>query len=61
MAYRLAVFVVELPGLDQRKEDIPALVRHFAGQQSRALSFTPKPCNGCIARTGQAMCASCAI
>lgn len=40
--YRLAVFVVELPGLDQRKEDIPALVRHFAGQQSRALSFTPE-------------------
>lgn len=28
--YRLAVFVVELPGLDQRKEDIPALVRHIA-------------------------------
>ena len=38
--YRLAVFVVEMPGLDQRKEDIPALVRHFAGQQGRALSFT---------------------
>lgn len=32
--YRLAVFVVELPGLDQRKEDIPALVRHFAGQHA---------------------------
>lgn len=28
--YRLAVFTIDVPGLDQRKEDIPALVRHFA-------------------------------
>ena len=50
--YRLAVFCggAAWPGPAQR--NIPALVRHFAGQQSRALSFTPKPCNGCIARTG---------
>ncbi|MDV7212915.1 sigma-54 interaction domain-containing protein, partial [Azotobacter beijerinckii] len=38
--YRLAVFVIEVPGLDQRREDIPALVRHFAARQPRPLSFS---------------------
>jgi transcriptional regulator with AAA-type ATPase domain len=37
--YRLNVFAVEIPGLDQRREDIPALARHFARCQSRPLRF----------------------
>ena len=40
--YRLAVFVLEVPGLPQRKKDIPALVAHFAAQQPRPLSFSPE-------------------
>jgi tetratricopeptide (TPR) repeat protein len=39
--YRLAVFVLAVPGLDQRVEDIPALVTHFAVQQARRLEFSP--------------------
>lgn len=39
--YRLAVFVLAVPGLEQRSEDIPALLAHFAAQQSRAIEFTP--------------------
>lgn len=38
--YRLANFVLDIPGLDQRKEDIPALVSHFVSMQSRQISFT---------------------
>jgi len=38
--YRLAVFVLDVPGLDQRKEDIPDLVKHFASLQPRTLSFS---------------------
>ena len=38
--YRLAVFVLEVPGLDQRREDIPDLVKHFASLQPRALTFS---------------------
>lgn len=37
--YRLNVFTVEIPGLDQRREDIPALAQFFASRQSRALHF----------------------
>ncbi|CAM2180439.1 AAA domain-containing protein [Burkholderia latens] len=39
--YRLAVFVLTVPGLDQRVDDIPALVAHFAAQQPRHLEFSP--------------------
>lgn len=39
--YRLAVFVLAVPGLDQRVEDIPALVAHFASQQERRIEFSP--------------------
>lgn len=38
--YRLAVFVLDLPGLDQRREDIPSLVTHFASLQPRPLTFS---------------------
>ena len=38
--YRLAVFVLEIPGLDQRKDDIPDLVAHFAALQPRPLIFS---------------------
>ena len=39
--YRLAVFVLAVPGLDQRVEDIPALAAHFASQQERRIEFSP--------------------
>ncbi|AFT89035.1 sigma54 specific transcriptional regulator, Fis family [Paraburkholderia phenoliruptrix BR3459a] len=39
--YRLAVFVLAVPGLEQRVEDIPALVNHFASQHARRLEFSP--------------------
>lgn len=38
--YRLAVFILEVPGLDQRRDDIPELVTHFASLQPRALTFS---------------------
>ncbi|WP_175756727.1 sigma-54-dependent transcriptional regulator [Burkholderia ambifaria] len=39
--YRLAVFILNVPGLAQRSEDIPLLAVHFAAQQTRAIAFTP--------------------
>jgi len=39
--YRLAVFVLAVPGLEQRVEDIPALVAHFASQHARRPEFSP--------------------
>ncbi len=41
--YRLAVFVLAVPGLDQRVEDIPALAAHFGARACgcRALSRRP--------------------
>ncbi|EEA02396.1 putative sigma54 specific transcriptional regulator [Burkholderia sp. H160] len=47
--YRLAVFVLAVPGLEQRVEDIPALVTHFASQHARRLEFSP----AAIRRLGQ--------
>ncbi|BCQ29692.1 sigma 54-interacting transcriptional regulator (plasmid) [Caballeronia sp. NK8] len=38
--YRLAVFVLAVPGLEQRVEDIPALIAHFAAQHPRKLEFS---------------------
>jgi DNA-binding NtrC family response regulator len=38
--YRLNVLVVRVPSLDERPEDVPALVAHFCRGQSRALRFS---------------------
>lgn len=38
--YRLAVFVLDVPGLDQRREDIPELATHFASLQARPITFS---------------------
>ena len=38
--YRLAVLCLELPGLVQRKHDIPYLVDHFCSLQKREIVFT---------------------
>ena len=45
--YRINLITVHLPALRERKEDIPLLVRHFAGQQCRSnglptVDFTPE-------------------
>jgi DNA-binding NtrC family response regulator len=38
--YRLSVLEVHVPSLEERREDVPTLVAHFAGMQRRPLSFT---------------------
>ncbi|WP_158625105.1 sigma-54-dependent transcriptional regulator [Corallococcus terminator] len=38
--HRLNVLNVRVPGLDERTQDIPALVAHFCGQQTRPLRFS---------------------
>jgi DNA-binding NtrC family response regulator len=40
LLYRLNVLAIRVPGLDERKEDIPALVAHFAAQQHRRMRFS---------------------
>jgi DNA-binding NtrC family response regulator len=40
LLYRLNVLEVFVPPLDERREDIPALVAHFTAQQERPLQFT---------------------
>ncbi|CAN5451377.1 N/A [soil metagenome] len=37
--YRLAYLVIEVPGLDQRREDIPFLVNRFAGERGECGAF----------------------
>jgi DNA-binding NtrC family response regulator len=39
--YRLNVLTVEVPGLNERVEDIPALVAHFCRQQGRPIHLPP--------------------
>jgi DNA-binding NtrC family response regulator len=40
--YRLSVLVVPVPGLDEHREDVPALLAHLAADTGRALRFTPE-------------------
>jgi tetratricopeptide (TPR) repeat protein len=39
--YRLAVFVLTVPGLDERKDDIPELIAHFTAKLQRPIEFSP--------------------
>ena len=41
--FRLNVFPVHVPSLRERKEDIPALVRHFIERKSRELKLSASP------------------
>jgi len=38
--YRLNVLEVTVPSLEERRDDIPALIAHFNGKQTRPLEFT---------------------
>jgi DNA-binding NtrC family response regulator len=38
--YRLAVLEVQVPSLEERREDIPALLAHFTSRQRRQLRFS---------------------
>lgn len=40
LLYRLNVLTIRVPSLDERKEDIPSLVAHFAAQLTRRLRFS---------------------
>jgi DNA-binding NtrC family response regulator len=42
--HRLGVFVVELPALRERSEDIPALLDHFAAEAGRELGIGVSVC-----------------
>ena len=37
--HRLAVIIINVPGLNDRKDDIPALVEHFVGETSNQKTF----------------------
>lgn len=41
--FRLNVFPIIVPPLRQRKEDVPALARHFVALKSRELGIAPPP------------------
>lgn len=41
--FRLNVFPITVPPLRQRKEDIPALIRHFVAKKSRGLGIAAPP------------------
>jgi DNA-binding NtrC family response regulator len=43
--YRLNVLTVRVPALEERIEDLPALVEHFCLQQKRPLHFSPLALN----------------
>jgi two-component system response regulator AtoC len=51
--YRVNVFSLELPPLRERKEDIPALVRHFITEFSKGGSLVPKITAEALARLQQ--------
>jgi two-component system nitrogen regulation response regulator NtrX len=40
--HRLAVVPIRVPALAERRDDIPVLVRHFAGQISRSTGLPPR-------------------
>ena len=48
--FRVAVVVVEVPPLRARREDVPGLVRRFAGRQAGALLDTPRIVEDLMAR-----------
>ena len=41
--HRLAVVPIRVPGLAERREDIPLLIRHFVEQIARATGLPPRP------------------
>ena len=42
--YRLSVFPIHIPPLRERKEDIPALAKHFTGSGCKRLNHSGVPC-----------------
>lgn len=40
--HRLAVFLIEVPGLNDRRDDIPLLVNHFVSQIAKEQGTSPK-------------------
>ncbi|CCD35430.1 unnamed protein product [Candidatus Paraburkholderia kirkii UZHbot1] len=59
--YRLAVFVLAVPGLEQRIEDIPSLVNHFAAQHPRKLEITAAAMKQLSAHAWPGTSVNCAI